>query len=127
VLVGDEDRARRLAARTNELGCEIALDDFGAGYASFHYLKHLVFDYLKIDGEFIQNLTHNPTDHLVVQTLVSIAKALDKRTIAEYIGDDETLQLLRSYGVDYGQGFHLGRPTPLDQTDVTTTPTIGRH
>jgi hypothetical protein len=112
------------AAQTANLGCELALDDFGAGYASFYYLKHVPFDYLKIDGEFIQNITHDPTDPLVVQALANIAKTLGKRTVAEYVGNHETIQLLRTYGVDYAQGFYLGKPEALEHADLTTTRAI---
>ena len=110
------ERARTLANELQGLGCQIALDDFGAGFASFYYLKHLNFDYLKIDGEFIHKLCATPTDQLVVQAVVTIARGLDMRTIAEFVGDDATIELLRELGVDYGQGFHLGRPAALDQS-----------
>lgn len=108
------DRARILARDLRALGCRFALDDFGAGFASFYYLKHLAFDLLKIDGEFIRQLPITPTDRLVVRAVVDIAKAMGTQTCAEFVGDDETVQLLRDLGVDYGQGFHLGRPRPVD-------------
>ncbi len=107
------DRARELARELRQMGCRFALDDFGAGFASFYYLKHLAFDYLKIDGEFIKKLTSTPTDQLVVRAVVEIAKGLGTETVAEFVGDEETLDMLRDFGVDYGQGFHLGRPGPL--------------
>jgi diguanylate cyclase (GGDEF)-like protein/PAS domain S-box-containing protein len=108
------DRARALSLELRSLGCMLALDDFGAGFASFYYLKHLQFDYLKIDGEFIRNLCATRTDQLVVQAIVTIAGGLGTRTVAEFVGDDATITLLRAFGVDYGQGYHLGRPRPLD-------------
>ncbi|MGI8944633.1 MAG: PAS domain S-box protein, partial [Thermoleophilaceae bacterium] len=108
------ERARALARELQTLGCQIALDDFGAGFASFYYLKHLKFDYLKIDGEFISDLCTTPTDQLVVQAVVSIAHGLEAGTIAEFVGDDATIELLHELGVDYGQGYHLGRPAGLD-------------
>jgi diguanylate cyclase (GGDEF)-like protein/PAS domain S-box-containing protein len=107
------DRARELARELRQMGCRFALDDFGAGFASFYYLKHLAFDYLKIDGEFIKKLTTTPTDQLVVRAVVEIAKGLGTETVAEFVGDAETLDMLRGLGVDYGQGFYLGRPGPL--------------
>jgi diguanylate cyclase (GGDEF)-like protein/PAS domain S-box-containing protein len=109
------DDARRFAQRVTELGCGFALDDFGAGFGSFYYLKHLPFDYLKIDGEFIHSLPASRTDQLVVQALVDIARGLGKQTIAEFVADDDTLALLRDYGVDLAQGYHLGRPAPAGQ------------
>lgn len=111
-------RAKEFAERMHELGCGFALDDFGAGFASFYYLKHLSFDYLKIDGEFIRNLPSSRTDQLVVQSVVEIARGLGKRTIAEFVGDRRTVELLRGYGVDYAQGFYVGMPAPLDATSA---------
>ena len=109
------DRARALAHELRTLGCRLALDDFGAGFASFYYLKHLRFDYLKIDGEFIRDLCATPTDRLVVKAIVTIAHGLGTRTIAEFVGDDATVELLRELGVDHGQGYHLGRPRRADR------------
>jgi diguanylate cyclase (GGDEF)-like protein/PAS domain S-box-containing protein len=107
------NRAADLARDLRELGCDFALDDFGSGFASFYYLKHLEFDYLKIDGEFIARLVQTQTDQLVVRAVVDIARGLGSQTIAEFVGDDETVSLLHDFGVDYGQGYHLGRPEPL--------------
>src|SRR3712207_8025149 len=76
----------------NALGCRFALDDFGAAFASFYYLKHLPFDYLKIDGEFVRSCLDNTTDKLVIQAVVDIAKGLGKKTVAEMVGDQETLE-----------------------------------
>jgi diguanylate cyclase (GGDEF)-like protein/PAS domain S-box-containing protein len=109
------DRARQCAQLLGELGCQFALDDFGAGFASFYYLKHLAFDYVKIDGEFIRNLPESHINQLVVQSLVEIAQGLGKKTIAEFVGDAETLELLRRYGVDYAQGFFISKPQPLEE------------
>ena len=107
------ERARELAGQLRAMGCLFALDDFGSGFSSFHYLKHLRFDYLKIDGEFISGLVESASDQLLVSALVSVARGLDTRTVAEFVGDEETVKLLRELGVDYGQGFHLGRPAPV--------------
>ena len=108
------ERAKDFAVSVRELGCEFAIDDFGAGFASFYYLKHLAFDYLKIDGEFVQDLPGNATNQLLVRALVQIAKGLGKSTIAEFVTDAATLELLRTLGVDYAQGFHVARPRPID-------------
>jgi EAL domain-containing protein (putative c-di-GMP-specific phosphodiesterase class I) len=110
--ISDMDRARAFCQGVCALGCEVALDDFGAGYGSFHYLTRLPFDYLKIDGSFVRELTGSRNDQLVVQALVGIARGMGVRTIAEYVTDRPTLTLLRRYGVDYAQGFELGRPHP---------------
>ena len=106
-------RAGQFIRDLNELGCRFALDDFGAGYGSFYYLKHLPFDFLKIDGEFVKNCRTSETDRLLIKAAVDIAAGMGKRTIAEFVGDQETVRLLNSLGVDYGQGFHLGHPEPL--------------
>jgi diguanylate cyclase (GGDEF)-like protein/PAS domain S-box-containing protein len=111
--IANIEHVRAFAERLHELGCRVALDDFGAGFASFYYLRHLSFDYLKIDGEFVRGLAENATDQLVVQAIVSIARGLRTETVAEFVGDDETHALLRRLGVDYAQGYHLGRPAPL--------------
>lgn len=110
--ISDMDRARTFCQGLATLGCDVALDDFGAGYGSFHYLTQLPFDYLKIDGSFVRGLTGSRNDQLVVQALVGLARGMGVRTIAEYVTDRPTLTLLRRYGVDYAQGFELGRPHP---------------
>ncbi|HEY2637029.1 MAG TPA: EAL domain-containing protein, partial [Solirubrobacteraceae bacterium] len=107
------DRARRFATRLGELGCEFALDDFGAGFGSFYYLKHLPFDYLKIDGDFVRTLSQSREDQHVVKAIVEIASGMGKKTVAEFVGDEETVAMLADFGVDFGQGYFLGRPGPL--------------
>lgn len=113
--VSNIPRAQEFASRLAELGCRFALDDFGAGFGSFYYLKHLPFDILKIDGEFVRSCTTSQTDQLLIRAAVEIARGMGKRTIAEYVGDDETVELLRELGVDYAQGFHIGHPAPLHE------------
>jgi diguanylate cyclase (GGDEF)-like protein len=120
--ITDIDRARSFAEHLEALGCEFALDDFGAGYGSFYYLKHLPFDYLKIDGEFIHNLATDRADQALVRSLVRIAKELGKQTIAEFVEDEETLAILRDLGVNYAQGYHIGRPAALPEPDTTPHP-----
>ncbi len=115
-------KARAFAGRIAELGCNFALDDFGAGFGSFYYLKHLPFDLLKIDGEFIRNLTESVEDQVVVKSLARIATELGKQTVAEFVEDAETLELLRRYGVDYAQGFHVGVPQPVSAWLGATVP-----
>jgi diguanylate cyclase (GGDEF)-like protein/PAS domain S-box-containing protein len=105
--------ARSFAERLKRLGCRFALDDFGAGFGGFYYLKHIPFDYLKIDREFVTDCLHNRTDQLVIEALVSLAHGLNKQTIAEGVEDHETELFLRRRGVDLAQGFHIGRPAPI--------------
>ncbi len=111
--VADIDLARKFAESLNRVGCRFALDDFGSGFASFYYLKHLPISYLKIDGEFVKDLPRSPTDQLVIKALVSVAEGLGIKTVAEFVEDQETLELLREFGVSYAQGYHIGRPAPL--------------
>jgi EAL domain-containing protein (putative c-di-GMP-specific phosphodiesterase class I) len=108
--ISDMRRAQDFCAGALALGCEVALDDFGAGFGSFQYLKHLPFTQLKIDGEFIRGLPASRTDQLVVKALVDVVAGMGRETIAEFVGDQRTLAMLRSLGVDYAQGFELGRP-----------------
>ncbi len=107
--------ARAFADRLTALGCSFSLDDFGAGFGSFYYLKYLPFNDLKIDGEFITHCLSNPTDQLVIDAVVTLARGLGKRVIAEYVGDEPTLEFLAARGVDYAQGFHVGHPVALAQ------------
>jgi EAL domain-containing protein (putative c-di-GMP-specific phosphodiesterase class I) len=101
------------ARELTEMGCSLALDDFGTGFASFNYLKHLPVRFVKLDGEFIQNLPRSEIDEHMVRAIVGLAQGLGIKTVAEWVGDDETIRLLRASDVDYAQGFHLGRPAPL--------------
>ena len=101
--------------RLTEFGCEVAIDDYGAGYGPFHYLRHLPFDLIKIDGDFIRDLPRSDADQLTVQAIVQVARGLGKRTIAEFVQDDRTTEMLREYGVDMAQGFHLGPPVAASE------------
>jgi diguanylate cyclase (GGDEF)-like protein/PAS domain S-box-containing protein len=105
--------ARNFAERLQRMGCRFALDDFGAGFGGFYYLKHIPFDYLKIDREFVTGCLHNRTDQLVIEALVSLAHGLNKQTIAEGVEDHETELFVRRRGVDLAQGYHIGRPAPV--------------
>ncbi|MGI8461297.1 MAG: EAL domain-containing protein [Solirubrobacterales bacterium] len=109
------DAARSFAESLTRLGCRFALDDFGAGFGSFFYLKYLPLDYLKIDGEFIQNLPRSPVDQRMVRAMIDIAHGLGLRTIAEFVENERTLSLLQEYGNDFIQGYHVGRPRPLSE------------
>ena len=123
IAVSNIPRAQHFAARLADLGCRFALDDFGAGFGSFYYLKHLPFDYLKIDGEFVRNCVTNATDRLIIESVVGIARGLHKQTIAEFVGDEETVRMLNDLGVDFAQGYHTGKPGLLE--DLIGTPDAG--
>ena len=87
-----------------------------AGFGSFCYLKHLPFDYFKIDGDFIRGFGANPTDQLVVEAIVGIARGMGKKTVAEFVTDQAMADRLRRSGIDYAQGFHIGMPRPIVET-----------
>jgi diguanylate cyclase (GGDEF)-like protein len=111
--VHDYEAAAGFADRITEFGCQVAIDDYGAGFGPFHYLKSIPFDLIKIDGSFISDMPNSDADQLTVQAIVQIARGLGKATIAEYVQDDVTAQMLREYGVDMAQGYHLGRPVAV--------------
>jgi diguanylate cyclase (GGDEF)-like protein/PAS domain S-box-containing protein len=114
-VISNMDEARRFAETLSRLGCRFALDDFGTGFGSYYYLKHLPLHYIKIDGDFIRNLAHSPTDQLMVRAMVQVAQGLGMKTVAEFVEDAETVEFLRAYGVDFAQGYHVGRPQPIEE------------
>jgi EAL domain-containing protein (putative c-di-GMP-specific phosphodiesterase class I) len=101
----------RQIAVLRELGCQFALDDFGTGYSSFSYLQKLKFDYIKIDGSFVQDLMQNPVDQKMIKLIAEIGKEAGMRTIAEYVQNARSLERLGELGVDMAQGYFVGRPT----------------
>jgi EAL domain-containing protein (putative c-di-GMP-specific phosphodiesterase class I) len=111
--VEDYDTAIGFADRLTELGCQVAIDDYGASFSPFHHLKRLPFDLIKIDGEFVRDMPRSDADQLTVQAIVQIARGLGKTTIAEFVQDERTAEMLREYGVDLAQGYHLGRPVDI--------------
>jgi EAL domain-containing protein (putative c-di-GMP-specific phosphodiesterase class I) len=118
--ISNIEEAKAFAIRLHGLGCQFALDDFGAGFGSFYYLKSFPFDYLKIDGDFIRGLATSPMNQLVVPAIVSIARGMGKKTVAEFVADEETAVLLRTIGVDHAQGYHIGMPRPVAEILQTT-------
>ena len=120
--VANITHAQAFAQQLRDRGCRFALDDFGAGFGSFYYLKHLPFDYVKIDGEFVQHVTTGQIDQLVIEAVVRIAQGLGKETIAEFVTDEKTERLVKRLGVDYAQGYHIGKPIPIAELlDTTST------
>ncbi len=111
--IGSFEQATIFATRLRSRGCRFALDDFGGGFGSFHYLKNFPFDYIKIDGAFIRGLVSNPIDQAVVKAIVTIAQRLGKKTVAEFVAEQETAMMLRKIGVDYAQGYYYGVPQPI--------------
>jgi len=113
-LINNMTAASRVVADMRSAGCTVALDDFGAGLSSFAYLKQFPVDYLKIDGSFIRNLTRNAVDREIVSSINDIGHRLGVRTVAEWVEDESTLHTLRAIGVDYAQGYAIGKPMPLE-------------
>jgi PAS domain S-box-containing protein len=114
VLMKDLELGEAFARGIADIGCHLALDDFGTGYGSLTYLRKLPITFLKIDIEFIRDLLTNTESQHVVSAIVHIARGFGQQTIAEGVEDRETLDLLRDFGVDAAQGFHLGRPAPFE-------------
>ncbi len=117
VLEITEQLAVRFAASTDkqiamlrDLGCQLAIDDFGSGYSSFSYLKRLPVDFLKIDGSFIKSLTRDRVDQAMVRMVGEVARAAGIETVAEYVNSAATFELLVKYGIDYAQGYFIGKP-----------------
>jgi len=108
--VSDLHDAQRFIEALRQTGCVVCLDDFGTGFSSFAYLKHLQADAVKIDGLFIRNLPQDHDNQLFVKAIVSVAKGLHKATIAECVEDEETLEMLKGFGVDSVQGYHFEKP-----------------
>jgi diguanylate cyclase (GGDEF)-like protein/PAS domain S-box-containing protein len=109
------DQAHAFVEELRSLGCRFALDDFGVGFSSLSRLKQLPVDSVKIDGSFVRDLPRSAVDQAFVRAIVALAASLGKTTVAEFVEDAETLELIRSYGVDYAQGFYLGKPAALTE------------
>jgi len=111
--IANMPEATQFARGLTSLGCSLALDDFGTGFGSFYYLKHLPVSYVKLDGEFVQNLPRSEVDEHMVKAIVGVSQALGIKTVAESVADAETISLLQKHQVDYAQGYYVGKPTPL--------------
>ncbi|MCE0731872.1 EAL domain-containing protein [Halomonas sp. G15] len=111
--VTDFSTARGVLQSLRELGCRTALDDFGVGFSSFHYLGQLPVDYIKIDGSFIRNLPVDADSRVIVKAIADIATGFGKQAIAEFVDQEALVPILRSYGISYGQGYHLGKPIKI--------------
>ena len=106
--IQDIDETRGFVARVKDLGCRIAIDDFGAGYTSFRNLRKLGVDLVKIDGAFVQNLRRSEDDRAFVHTLIDLARRLGLETVAEWVQDEEAAAILADWGCDYIQGALVG-------------------
>jgi diguanylate cyclase (GGDEF)-like protein len=113
--IANFEHAQRFISILREMGCTFALDDFGSGLSSFAYLKHLSVDYLKIDGSFVRNISHDDTDYAMVKSIQQIGNVMGIKTIAEFVESPDVIQRLQALGVDYMQGREIGEPVPLDE------------
>lgn len=104
--------ARDFMEPLHELGCRFALDDFGVGFSSFEYLRLLPVDFVKIDGSFIRNLPNSAEDRAIARAITEVAHATGRQVIAEFVESAQHLELLTDMGVDFAQGYHIGRPAP---------------
>ncbi|MBD1810802.1 EAL domain-containing protein [Microcoleus vaginatus DQ-U2] len=125
VAIGNLTKAASLIWQLKELGCQFALDDFGSGMSSFAYLKSLPVDYLKIDGNFIKNIVDNPIDIAMVEAITKIAHVMGIKTIAEYVENQTIMDKINELGVDYAQGYHLGKPQPCNFTSPILEEVLG--
>jgi len=113
--IANIDDAIMFMSSLKKFGCRFALDDFGAGLSSFGYLKVLPVDYLKIDGSFVREITKDAISQTMVDAMCQIGRTMQLIMVAEFVGDDETRQALSEIGIDYVQGFHIGKPVPVEK------------
>ena len=104
-----------MVEKLSVLGCAFSIDDFGTGFSTFNYLKQLPAQSVKIDGSFVVDLATNSVDLALVKAIYEVATALGKKTVAEFVENEKTLQILANIGVTYAQGYHLGKPKPVDE------------
>ncbi|MFC3033539.1 EAL domain-containing protein [Pseudoalteromonas fenneropenaei] len=104
---------RAMIEKLNDLGCHFSIDDFGTGFSTFSYLKQLPAQHVKIDGSFVRDMLNDPIDHALVKAVNDISQSLDKRSVAEYVENEDIFNALLEIGVDYGQGFYISRPLPI--------------
>jgi diguanylate cyclase (GGDEF)-like protein/PAS domain S-box-containing protein len=116
-------RAARFMTRLKEFGCRFSLDDFGSGLSSFAYLKILPVDFLKIDGGFVKDMANDAIDYAMVEAINKVGHVMGLKTIAEFVENDVTLEMLKTIGIDYAQGYGIGRPQPIE---TLLEPAVGR-
>ncbi|MGO3424297.1 MAG: two-component system response regulator [Pseudoalteromonas distincta] len=106
---------RKMIEKLNSLGCHFSIDDFGTGFSTFNYLKQLPAQHVKIDGSFVSDMLNDPIDLALVKAINDISRSLDKRSVAEYVENEEIFFALKEIGVDYGQGYFIARPVPVEK------------
>ncbi|MFY9141878.1 putative bifunctional diguanylate cyclase/phosphodiesterase [Sulfuricurvum sp.] len=103
----------RFIDQVKQLGAKIAIDDFGTGYSNFEHILKLNVDYIKIDGSLIREIADNPRHQIIVETIIDFAKKMGAKTIAEFVSDERIFNAIKTYGIDYSQGYYTGKPEPL--------------
>jgi EAL domain-containing protein (putative c-di-GMP-specific phosphodiesterase class I) len=114
IAISNLDSAINFIKTLKKSGFSFALDDFGSGISSFGYLKHLPVDYLKIDGMFVKGIAEDPIDYAMVKSINEIGQIVGMQTIAEFVENDKIKEKLQAIGVNYGQGYGLAKPIPLE-------------
>lgn len=117
-MIGNLSNAIRTVSTLRGLGCKIALDDFGSGLSSFAYLKNLPVDYLKIDGSLIKDLENDPINITMVESIIHIGHSMGLKTIAEYVENDDVIDILRDLKIDFVQGYGVAKPMPLEDLQI---------
>ena len=115
------EQARRTLHELQDLGCRVAIDDFGTGYASYARLKHISADILKIDGSFIRNIATSSLDYQIVASICHLARMKKMRVVAEYVENEDIRTAAIALGIDYLQGYGIGKPAPLEELAVAET------
>jgi diguanylate cyclase (GGDEF)-like protein/PAS domain S-box-containing protein len=124
-LINNLSRAGAIIEQLRSVGCKIALDDFGIGLSSFSYLRNFKVDFIKIDGSFVRDITHSAVDFAIVKAINNIAHEIHSQTVAEFVEDDSIMEMVRGLGVDFAQGYGLGRPEPIERIFARGTESKG--
>lgn len=126
LAINNLELARKFIDTLKDLGCSFSLDDFGTGVSSFGYLKELPVDYLKIDGSFIKDIATDDVGRAMVQSVNQVGQLMSVKTIAEYVENDQIIGILRDMGIDYGQGYGISKPLPINEIIEPHLP-AGKH
>lgn len=119
-VISNFSQARKLLTKLATIGCSNSLDDFGSGLSALNYIRDLPIHYLKIDGVFVRNIETNQIDAAMIHSLSHMSKAMNLKTVAEFVEDEHTAKLLQRLGVDFAQGYYCGRPLPLERLEQKT-------
>jgi len=125
-LINNLSTAGEIIQTLRSVGCKIALDDFGIGLSSFSYLRSFKVDFIKIDGSFVRDITHSPVDFAIVKAINNIAHEIQSQTVAEFVESESIMAMVRELGIDFAQGYGLGRPEPIEQIFLRSAQGTGR-